>query len=203
LRTTTYASFEDASLAEKAVGALLDNHVRAEDISVMTGRANTHFETEYGEGNTAVTTRVGDDGSHSGDVEAEAKDGISTTTAADAGAGAVKGLGWGAGLGVIAGIASLAIPGVGIVLGGGALATAIGGAVATAGAGAAAGAVTGYLKDQGMDERVAVGYERNLTNGGALVTVTNTSDNVDDLTIREILQKYGATDSNLYSAYVA
>jgi|SRR5579862_1138353 len=201
--TTIYASFTDARLAEKAVGALLDNHVRAEDVSVITGLEGDHFHTEFAQGNTAVTTRGAEAEGSGEDIESAAKAGISTTTGADAGAGAVKGLGWGAGLGILAGIASLVVPGFGIVLGAGALATAIGGAVATAGAGAVAGAVTGYLKDQGMDEQVAADYERDLANGGAWVAVTNASNKVDDATIREILQKYGATGSNLYSAYVA
>lgn len=72
--TTIYASFVDASNAEKAVGALLDNHVRAEDITVLTGREGTYFRTEYDQGsNTAVTTRVTDEGVSSGDIDRPAK----------------------------------------------------------------------------------------------------------------------------------
>lgn len=54
-----------------------------------------------------------------------------------------------------------------------------------------------------MDEQLATDYAKNLSQGGALVTVTNTSPDVDELTIREVLAKYGATESNVYSAYVA
>jgi hypothetical protein len=138
------------------------------------------------------------------DIERAAKTGISTTTAADAGAGALKGAGWGAGIGIIAAIASLAVPGFGLVLGAGALATAIGAAAATTGAGAVAGAVTGYLKDQGMEEHVAASYENNIRNGGALIAVTFPSGNLQEAQIREVLEKYGAIGVNQYSrGYVA
>lgn len=140
-----------------------------------------------------------------GDIEGAAKTGISTTTAADAGAGALKGTAWGAGIGAIAAIASLAIPGFGLVIGGGALAAAIGGMVATTGAGAIAGAVTGYLKDQGMDEHVISHYENVVTNGGAILAVTIPSGNVSEFDAQTVLEKYGATQINSYAArgYVA
>ena len=133
------------------------------------------------------------------DPERSAKEGISTTTAADAGAGAVKGAEWGIGVGVIAGIASLIIPGVGLVLGGGALATALAGVVATTGAGAAAGAVTGYLKDQGMDDQAAENYDRAIKNGGAIIAVTVPSGNVDEFAVQQVLDKYGAANVNRYA----
>jgi len=44
---TIYASFIDASLAEKAAGALLDHGVRAEDISVVRGHNDIREEGEY------------------------------------------------------------------------------------------------------------------------------------------------------------
>jgi hypothetical protein len=125
------------------------------------------------------------------DSERAAKEGISTTTGADAGAGALKGLGWGVGVGILAGLASLTIPGFGLVLGGGALATALGGAAATAGAGTIAGAATGYLKDQGVDEHVAARYEDTVRSGGALLAVTVPSGPVDEPTATQLLEKYG------------
>lgn len=134
-----------------------------------------------------------------GDTEAAAKHGISTTTGADAGAGAVKGTAWGAGIGALAAIASIAIPGFGLVAGGGALATAIGGFLASTGAGAVAGAVTGYLKDQGVDEHIATHYEGTITNGGALLAITLPSGNVSEDEARMVLEKYGAGNVNAYA----
>jgi hypothetical protein len=234
MQNTIFTSFPDSSTAEKAVGALLDHGVRPEDISVLRGDSTVQTEyvtyekggiTEepsdadvppgIGSSNTAVTTRTvgivdtdqvphSHDTETSLDVEKAGKGGISTTTPADAKAGAIKGTSWGTGLGVIAAIASLASPGVGIVIGGGALAVALGGVAATAGAGAISGAVTGYLKDQGMDEHVAASYEEALANGGYLVSVSYPSGKVDELTIRQTLEKYGPLAVNTSTAgYVA
>jgi hypothetical protein len=276
---TIYASFADASLAEKAAGALLDNGVRSEDISVVrnhtadtyndvsiasstsgqdytnrdldqntvntnpgqyttTGSTGTwtgsslapenegrsYTGSVYGTdvatgdatdistlntayGDTAYRTENLNDSNRNneGDYEKAAKEGISTTTGADAGAGAIKGAGWGLGIGILAGIASLAVPGVGLVLGGGALAAAIGGAAATTGAGAIAGGVTGYLKDQGMDEHIAANYDNAIRSGGAMIAVTLPSGDIDEARAREILEKYGAGNVSQYASrgYVA
>ncbi len=143
----------------------------------------------------------------SASTESAAKHGLSTTTSADAGVAAVKGAEWGAGLGIVATMAALIVPGFGIVLGAGTLAAAIGSVVATAGAGAIAGAVTGYLKDQGMDQAVATAYESTVTGGGAILAVTLPSGNVDEIAAKEILSKYGAVNTSAYvtrpSGYVA
>lgn len=136
----------------------------------------------------------------SGDTEASAKHGISTTTSADAGAGALKGTAWGAGIGAVAALASVLVPGFGLVLGGGALAAAIGGFAATTGAGAIAGAVTGYLKDQGVDEHIAEHYDNAIAGGGALLAVTVPSGDVSEEEANMLLNKYGATNVNAYAS---
>ncbi|MGV3615185.1 MAG: hypothetical protein ACO1SV_07610 [Fimbriimonas sp.] len=224
---TIYAAFADPSHAEKAAGALLDHGVRPEDLSVVRSHAgDVTVTTSQGTaaplpgaiGGTAgvvdadgagvdygnAAQRPGavhhpDTVDASGDVEASAKAGISTTTAADAGAGAVKGTAWGAGIGALAVLASLIVPGVGLVLGGGALAAGLGAVAASAGAGAVAGAVTGYLKDQGVDEHVAHHYEKTIGEGGALLAVTLPSGEIDEVRAREVLDKYGATQINAYA----
>jgi uncharacterized membrane protein len=217
---TIYAAFADPNQAEKAAGALLDHGVRPEDISVVRSHGNeTHVTTSQGtvDPNPGViggmagvidpTPNVVYEAERhpdvitdtSGDVEASAKQGISTTTAADAGAGAVKGTAWGAGLGAIAVLASLIVPGVGLVLGGGALAAGLGAVAASAGAGAVAGAVTGYLKDQGVDEHVAHHYETTIGAGGALIAITVPSGDVSEEEARAIVDKYDATHVNAYA----
>ncbi len=135
-----------------------------------------------------------------GDVEESAKHGISTTTPEDAEAGAMSGAAWGAGVGILAALACLVVPGFGLVAGGGALAIAIGGAVASTGAGALAGAVTGYLKDQGVDGHVAEHYERTMSGGGALLAVTVPSGSIGEFEARNILEKYGASNVNVYAS---
>ena len=105
-----------------------------------------------------------------GDVETAAKHGISTTTPEDAGEGAVKGTGWGLGVGILASLAVLAVPGVGLVLGGGALAAALGATALTAGAGAIAGGSIGYLKEQGVPGDAAERYHGAVAGGGAVLS---------------------------------
>lgn len=130
------------------------------------------------------------------DLERAAKEGISTTTPADAGAGAIKGAGIGVGVGALAALVSIAVPGFGLIIGGGALAVALAGVAATAGAGAAAGAVVGYLKDQGMDQRAAEEYTQAVDGGGAIIAVHVPSGRVDESTVRSVLDKYGAANLN-------
>ncbi len=133
-----------------------------------------------------------------GDVETAAKHGISTTTPEDAGEGAVKGTGIGLGVGILASLAALAIPGVGLVLGGGALAAALGATALTAGAGAIAGGATGYLKEQGVPGDVAERYHGTVTGGGAVLSLSIPSGKVDLTTAEGVLSKYGAADMNAY-----
>lgn len=131
--------------------------------------------------------------------EKAAKHGISTTTAADAGHAAITGGAVGLGVGAVAAVASLLIPGFGLVVGAGALATAIGGMVATTGAGAVVGGVTGFLKDQGVEEQVAQHYGATVTGGGAVLAVNVPSGDVEEVKARELLEKYGASNINTYA----
>jgi len=131
-------------------------------------------------------------------TEVSAKQGLSTTTPGDAASGAAKGAAWGLGIGILALLASIAVPGFGLVAGGGALATAIGGAAGATAAGAISGGVYGYLKDQGVPDHVAVDYNKTFEAGGAILAVHVPSGNVDEATAREVLDKYGASNVNLY-----
>lgn len=170
---TIHASFEDAALGEKAMGALLDHGVEREDLS---GFFPADYET---------------DDVH--EVRANLKHGITTTTGADAAAGAAKGAGMGLGLGAVATVASLLIPGFGLVTGGGALATALIAAAGTTVGGAVAGGVGGYLQDQGVDEQVALDSEAALRHGRAVVVVRCPSGKLSESEISAILLKYHAS----------
>ncbi len=132
------------------------------------------------------------------DTDMSAKHGISTTTPEDAGQGAVKGTGIGLGVGILASLAALAVPGVGLVLGGGALAAALGATAATAAAGAVAGGVTGYLKEQGVPGHAAERYHGAIEHGGAVLSINLPSGKVDQATAEQVLSKYGAADVGAY-----
>jgi len=164
---------------------------QAEGRAAMAGSESDVHGRPTNTGGTAVA----DDAST---TENAAKHGISTTTPEDAGEGAVKGAGIGLGVGVAAALASLLVPGVGFVIGGGALASAIGGAALAAGAGAVAGGVTGYLKEQGVPGDAAQRYHGTVENGGAVLSVNLPSGDVDQATAEGVLSKYGASDVNSY-----
>jgi hypothetical protein len=135
--------------------------------------------------------------SRSEHFESAAKAGISTTTVEDAASGAKKGALWGLGVGALAAVAAIAIPGYGIVLGGGALAAAIGAMATGAGAGAVAGGVVGYLKDQGVPSHDIPQLEQAVRQGGALLAVHLGSEE-DRARIEDVLRKYGASSTNSY-----
>lgn len=169
-----YASFPDVKLAKQAVGALMDKGVQEDHLSLVSCAAGLE------EGETCA------------DAEHAAKTGFSTTTPGDATAGAGKGAAIGLGVGVVATLVSIAVPGFGLVAGGGALATALAGGVGTTVGGAIAGGIAGYLKDQGVENHVAEEYARELNTDGALLAVELPSGEASALEVRETLIKYGA-----------
>lgn len=176
MATTLYASFVDVAAARKAVGALLDKGVDEDHLTLVSREADYEGEEDKGDARAA---------------ERSAEKGITTTTPGDAASGAMKGGAVGLGVGALAAIASLVVPGFGLVVGGGALATAIGGALGTTAAGAVAGGAVGYLKDQGIEDHVAEKYAGELERGGALVSVDlQGEDEVSEQDVRWVFDKY-------------
>lgn len=185
--STLYASFIDAEAAERAVGALIDQGAKATDISVVANEAYNSLRA-VNANNEAL------------DAEKSGKSGISTTTGTDAAIGAVKGVTIGVGVGIAAALASVFIPGVGLILGGGALATAIAGGAATAAAGAATGGVVGYLRDQGIPDEVVTHYSDHFIKGGAILAIGIPSGDLSSGQIEGMLVKYGAHNIATYNS---
>jgi|GEM_PF-703973 len=179
--SSLYASFPDAADAERAAGALLDRGAHATDITIL---ANEGYATARGQ--QAITD--------SAVSEQTAKSGLTTTTAGDAAIGAAKGSMIGIGAGIAAALASLLIPGVGLVIGGGALASAVAGAAGAAVAGAAAGGVAGFLKDQGVGQDLAMTYSSAFEQGASILSIRIPSGDLTAEQIEPILVKYGATN---------
>ena len=103
--------------------------------------------------------------------------------------GGVAGMGAGAILGWLAGIGSLAIPGVGPFIAAGPIMAALGGAAV----GGAAGGVIGGLVGMGIPEYKAKLYDGKIRGGSALISVhTDNSDQVK--TAKEIYKRAGADD---------
>lgn len=182
MRTNIYASFREPSHAHSAVGALLDHGANVEDISLV------------------LPSGYQDPDRTAADELESAERGITVTTGEDAAAGAAKGAGIGLGVGAVAALVSVLVPGVGLVLGGGALATALAGTAATTAAGAIAGGVTGYLKDQGVPEDQATKFSGHIERGGAIVSISVPSGELDYNTAQALFAKYAETDVEVWNA---
>jgi len=103
--------------------------------------------------------------------------------------GGVAGMGAGAILGWLAGIGTLAIPGVGPFIAAGPIMAALGGAAV----GGAAGGVIGALVGMGIPEYEAKLYDGKIRDGNVLISVhTDSSDEVK--AAKEIYERAGAED---------
>jgi hypothetical protein len=165
-RETIAASFEDRADAERAINALKDAGYSADQIGVALRDRTAQGELVEDTGTSVA----------------------GGTTAGLLGGGLFGGLvGW------LVGIGALAIPGIGPVIAGGALATAFGvaggTAVAGAGIGAAAGGVVGALVGLGLPEEEASYFESGFRTGRTLVTVKAGASRVGE--VADILRAYG------------
>ncbi|AZI44012.1 hypothetical protein EHF33_13885 [Deinococcus psychrotolerans] len=107
--------------------------------------------------------------------------------------GTTKGAVAGAGVGVLVGLAALAIPGVGPLIGAGALVSALGTAGASAAVGAAAGTalggLSGALADAGYSADDAHYYGEAVGRGDILVAVD--ADDAQVTQISDVLRSHG------------
>lgn len=168
-----WAAFRTYDSAARSAAAFLDHGVPGEGISLLSENVPPEYLADK-------------------DVEAvnRIEGGITTTTGADAGVGAGKGMAVGTGVGILAGLAALAIPGFGLVLGGGALATAIAGAVGASVGGAIAGAVGGYLKDQGVESKLAEGITHRISAGDVVLHVVFDTHKITQHEANALITKY-------------
>lgn len=186
MRINIYASFNDTTMAKDAVGALVDHGVDKDDITLVlpvSPERDMDEETERAE-----------------ETLDKATSGITVTTQDDAMVGATKGAFLGFGVGSLAALAAILIPGVGLIVGGGALATALIGAGAATVAGSVAGGVVGYLKDQGVPEEETQRFSNVYEQGGAILNVSAPSNGVDAMKIEEILAKYGEASMEIWKS---
>jgi len=164
MRTTahTYATYSEAT---SVVTALESAGIPHSDISIVSGDKSA--------GSTGTSTATG---MTSGDPAQGAGTG--------AGTGATLGTVLGGGAGLLAGIGSLAIPGIGPLVAAGWLVATLTGA----GVGAAAGGLVGSLTGAGVSEADAQTYNNDVSSGRTLVTVR-----VDDTQAGHVEQVMGKT----------
>lgn len=184
MRTNVYASFNDTRMAKDAVGALLDHGIKTEDITlILPISADSDPEVEKERAEAAMKG---------------AEHGLTTTSQDDAAVGATKGAFMGFGIGSLAALASIMIPGVGLIVGGGALAIALAGAAGATVAGTVAGGVFGYLKDQGVPESESQRFSNVYEQGGAILSVSAPSGTIEAGEIEIILTKYGLANTEIW-----
>jgi len=160
--TAVFGIYSTRADVERAVDALRSDGFRNTDISVL-------YPLNEGSKDLAHTQA------------SKAPEGATT--------GAVTGAVLGGALGWLAGIGSLAIPGLGPFIAAGPIMAALAGA----GAGGALGGVTGGLIGVGMPEYEAKRYEGRVRNGGILLSVH--ADNSDWIKkAKNVLEHTGATD---------
>jgi predicted nucleic acid-binding protein len=110
-----------------------------------------------------------------------------------AGGAALGGLG-----GLLVGLGALAIPGIGPVIAGGALATALATTAAGGAIGAAAGGIAGALVGLGIPEERARFYNDRVNRGDYLVMVDGTEDEIRRA--EPILRRHGIQEWGIYDA---
>ncbi len=104
-------------------------------------------------------------------------------------AGGVTGMGAGAVLGWLAGIGTLAIPGVGPFIAAGPIMAALGGAAV----GGATGGIIGALVGMGIPEYEAKLYDGKIRSGNVLISV-HTDNSDQEKSAKEIYKNAGAAD---------
>jgi hypothetical protein len=162
--------------AEAALHALKKGHFDMNRVNVIAKNANqvsdsTGVDVGYDEGNNAPE---------------------------GAGAGATSGAVLGGIGGLLLGLGTLAIPGVGPIIVAGEAATTIATTLAGAGIGAAAGGIIGGLVGLGIPEEKAKIYSDRVSGGSYLVMVNGNDDDINRA--EEILHHNGIEEYGVYDA---
>lgn len=179
------AIFDSRDEAERAAQALIDLGAERDQISLMArgeeGADQRTSSSHPGDGDQLVepAREVGDSGAA-----------LTTTEGADVAHGATIG----AVAGIAAGLLALMVPGIGLVLAAGPLALA-------AASGAIAGGVYGGLRDIGIDEQHARGYEEHVRGGRVLLTGLLT--HADETETRAALAEHGGDDISFHEVPAA
>jgi len=160
--TAVFGIYRDQMGVESAVDALRQQGFRNTDISVL-------FPENEGTKDFAHEKHT------------KAPEGATT--------GAASGAVLGGGLGWLAGIGALAIPGLGPFIAAGPIVAALAGA----GAGGVVGGLTGALVGMGIPEYEAKRYEGRIKEGGILLSV-HADDSEWTKKAKEILERTGAQD---------
>lgn len=191
MKKTVYGIVESQEKAQKIIQELKSNGFQESEISVL------HQNMNNDERRSNLKEGVLSHHDYSEETHREIHDPIiheNTTKAPEAAAaGATAGGIIGGTIGLLAGLGSLAIPGLGAFVAAG----PIMGALAGSGVGGGVGLLAGALIGMGIPEYEAKRYESSLREGGILLAVEveengNTAGRAERA--KEILEKFGAKD---------
>ena len=217
-RTVVSAVFDDSQSAQSAITELRQMAIPAEDISLISRHGDNPAATQKSPTNEDAPalqdqTRLADtpvvfesevppdeplggsrqlglktDASIADKTPGTPMEEMAAEVDEERMGGAVIGAGLGSVAGLLAGIAALAIPGLGPVLAAGPLATALGGMLA----GGAVGGIIGALATVGVPEEYAREYATSIEQGSTLVTVH--TDPLGRDAVERVLVAHGGRD---------
>jgi hypothetical protein len=181
----TFATYQDAEIALRE---LQNSGFSMDRVSIVGRDMERHGDI------AGVDTgdRISESGKHIAEdthVDEGAKTGAAT-------GGALGGL-----TGLLVGLGALAIPGIGPVMAGGALATALATTVAGGAIGAAAGGLVGGLVGLGIPEDRARMYSDRVSHGEYLVMVEGSEDEIRRA--ESVLRNRGIQNWGIYDATVS
>lgn len=141
-----------------------------------------HLE-KMGVAHDDINIVAGNDGARHDEYLSSSKDETTSTGVAAASAAS-----FGGGVGIVASLIALAIPGVGPIVAGGALATVLTGM----GVGAAAGGLVGAFSKMGISHEEAQGYEDAIREGRVFMAV-HVNDPMEQ-EVSQVMSRHGAKD---------
>ena len=180
-------------------------HEPAEPRSAYLDMSDSNESEPYSRGFNAIgensppDIKVDPDADAYRDTDVHVKPGA---TMGDVGHGAAHGAGIGFGVGALAAVATMLIPGLGMVIGGGTLAAAMAAIVTGTGAGALAGSLAGFLTEHGVPADEAARYAQVHEKGGAILAVSIFREDTRE-SIDQILRKHGAQEVESHQAYLS
>jgi hypothetical protein len=172
--------FSNRRDVEVALTELRDAGFSMNQVSILAKNADSPDRLAGAEVNTRADAKSGN----------KADEGAKAGAATGAAAGGLGGL--------LVGLGALAIPGIGPVLAGGAVATALATALTGGAIGAAAGGITGALVGLGIPEDQAKVYNDRLNRGDYLVMIDGTDNEVHQA--ETILKRRGIKEWGMFGA---
>ena len=181
----TYALFSASEPAHRAVDALRSHGVRDEAISIVDASQVDGVHDDSGRGGAPST-----DPSHATPVTGNLEGGRAPDSPQREDANKTQLVAGGLGLAAIG--TGLLIPGLGIVLGAGALAAGLAGVLTkNSGAPESANGLTSYLRSQNLSDDTVDLIGSQLDSGGSLVQVDPVNAGLPEAQILQIISEYG------------